>query len=82
MKARVYVTLKPGILDPQGQAVNRTLEKMGYESVQGVRIGKYVEIELDHDNEAKAKEEVTRMCKELIANMVIEDYRIELGEAL
>ena len=78
MKARVYVTLKPGVLDPQGQAVGRTLGKLGFEEVKDVRIGKYVEIELDEADRGRAEQRLTEMCNRLIANTVIEDFRIEL----
>lgn len=78
MKARVYVTLKNGVLDPQGQAVGRTLARLGYDEVKDVRIGKYVEIEVqDGDREAVHKR-VEDMCRRLVANTVIEDFRIEL----
>tara|TARA_R110000868_G_scaffold150665_1_gene374045 strand:- start:492 stop:731 length:240 start_codon:yes stop_codon:yes gene_type:complete len=78
MKAKVYVTLKSGVLDPQGQAVGRTLGKLGYEGVKSVRIGKYVEIDLEGDDPKRAKEEVTKMCNELIANTVMENFRVEI----
>lgn len=78
MKAKVYVTLKSGVLDPQGQAVGRTLGKLGYEGVKGVRIGKYVEIELEGDDPKLAEEQVTKMCDELIANTVMENFRVEI----
>ena len=78
MKANVYVTLKSGILDPQGQAVGRTLGKLGFEEVQGVRIGKFVEIELDTEDADVARAKVDEMCQELIANTVMENYRIEI----
>lgn len=78
MKANVYVTLKSGVLDPQGQAVGRTLGKLGYEGVKSVRIGKFVEIELEGDDAKKAEEQVTAMCKELIANTVMENFRVEI----
>ena len=73
MKVKVYVTLKTGVLDPQGQAVARTLGRMGYEEVEDVRIGKYIELEVDRADRARLEE----MCKRLLANTVIEDYRIE-----
>ena len=73
MKARVYVTLKEGVLDPQGQAVARTLGRMGYEEVKDVRIGKYIELDVAEGNRGRLEE----MCKRLLANTVIEDYRIE-----
>ena len=74
MKVKVYVTLKKGVLDPQGQAVARTLGRMGFEGVADVRIGKYVELDVA-DGTPKARLE--QMCKDLLANTVIEDYRIE-----
>jgi phosphoribosylformylglycinamidine synthase len=78
VKARVYVTLKAGVLDPQGQAVARTLARLGYDQVEAVRIGKYVEIELAGDDPAAARARVEEMCRRLIANTVIEDFRIEV----
>jgi phosphoribosylformylglycinamidine synthase PurS subunit len=78
-KARVYVTLKRGVLDPQGSAVNRALHAMGYGEVEDVRLGKYIEVTLTEkaniEDERKALDE---MCRKLLANTVIEDYRIEL----
>ena len=81
MKAQVFVTLKSGVLDPQGQAVGRTLGKLGYEGVRGVRIGKYVELDLAGEDPELARAQVTKMCEELIANTVIEDYRVEIADA-
>ena len=78
MKARVYVTLKEGVLDPQGQAVVGTLGRLGYGEVKDVRIGKYVEIELEEDDAARARQRVEEMCKRLVANTVIENFRIEM----
>lgn len=80
MKAKVYVTLKSGVLDPQGQAVGRTLGKLGYEGVNSVRIGKFVEMELESNDAEQAREQVTKMCEELIANTVIENYRVEIDD--
>ncbi len=78
MKAKVFVTLKSGVLDPQGQAVGSTLAKLGYEAVRDVRVGKYIEVELDEDDREAALEEVTKMCNELIANTVMENFRVEI----
>ena len=78
MHARIYVTLKRGVLDPQGKAVARSLATMGYEEVQDVRLGKYVEVELEEKDAARAKERLTEMCERLLANTVIEDFRIEI----
>lgn len=78
MKARVYVTLKEGVLDPQGQAVVGTLGRLGYREVTDVRIGKYVEIELAEADAGRARERVEEMCRRLVANTVIENYRVEI----
>ena len=77
---RVYVTLKRGVLDPQGSAVGRALRTMGYEEVEDVRLGKYIEMKV-RDGEATdaAKRRIEEMCKKLLANTVIEDFRIEQG---
>jgi phosphoribosylformylglycinamidine synthase len=75
MKIKVYVTLKKGVLDPQGQAVAKTLARTGFPEVANARIGKYIELELADDTPT---ERVEAMCKQLLANTVIEDYRIEL----
>jgi phosphoribosylformylglycinamidine synthase PurS subunit len=80
VKARVYVTLKPGVLDPQGQAVGKTLVRLGFDEVKDVRVGKFVELELEGDA-AAARARIDEMCTRLIANTVIEDYRVELLEA-
>jgi phosphoribosylformylglycinamidine synthase len=78
-KARVFVTLKRGVLDPQGSAVNRALHAMGYGEVSDVRLGKVVELTLDGNvAEADERARIEEMCKKLLANTVIEDYRIEL----
>ncbi len=77
-KVRVYVTLKRGVLDPQGSAVGRALRSMGYEEVEDVRLGKFIEVSVKegHD-EAALKGRLDEMCKRLLANTVIEDYRFE-----
>jgi phosphoribosylformylglycinamidine synthase subunit PurS len=79
MVARVFVTLKPGVLDPAGQAVERSLHSLGYSEVGAVRLGRYVEVKLDEKDPARAKARVEEMCKKLLANTVIENYRVELG---
>jgi phosphoribosylformylglycinamidine synthase len=76
-KARVFVTLKRGVLDPQGQAVARSLARMGFDEVKDARIGKYIELELDGEPK-QVKERLTQMCEKLLANTVIEEYRIEV----
>jgi phosphoribosylformylglycinamidine synthase subunit PurS len=77
--ARIYVTLRPSVLDPAGTAVQSGLEHMGYADVESVRIGKYIEVNLAADDEAEAHSQLDRMCDQLLANPVIENYRIELG---
>ncbi len=78
MKAKVSVTLKRGILDPQGQAVLHALGSLGYQGVKDVRVGKLIELELATHDRAGAEAEVKAMCEQLLANTIIEDYRIEL----
>ena len=76
MKIKVIITLKNGVLDPQGQAIKKTLKGMGFSDVDNVRQGKYFEIEIEEINETKAKAKVEEMCEKLLANLVIEDYKI------
>ncbi len=76
MKVKVIITLKNGVLDPQGKAIQQTLNGMGYNNVNEIRQGKYFDIEIDEKNEKKAKDNVEEMCKKLLANLVIEDYKI------
>ena len=76
MKIKVIVTLKNGVLDPQGKAIQQTLNGMGFESVKEVRQGKYFDIEINENNEVEAKSKVEDMCKKLLANLVIEDFKI------
>ena len=76
MKVKVVVTLKSGVLDPQGKAIQQTLNGMGFSNVNQVRQGKYFDVEVDDIDETKAKEKVEDMCKKLLANLVIEDYKI------
>ncbi len=79
MKAKIKVTLKNGVLDPQGKAIEGALGSLGFAGVNGVRQGKYFEIELAETDRAKAEAQVKAMCEKLIANTVIENYAIELG---
>lgn len=78
MKAKVYVTLKAGVLDPQGKAVEQALHALGFGEVGGVRIGKYLEIALNGGTREDAEKRVRQMCEKLLANMVIEEYRFEI----
>ena len=81
MTARIWVTLKPGVLDPQGKAIAGALDSLGFAGVQDVRQGKYLEVKLDARDEAQARQDIERMCEELLANTVIETYRFELEPA-
>ncbi len=76
MKIKVIVTLKKGVLDPQGKAIQQTLNGMNFSNIKEVRQGKYFDIEVNLDDEKKAKARVEEMCKKLLANLVIEDYKI------
>jgi len=78
MKARVFVTLKNGVLDPQGKAIGHALNNLGFESVGEVRQGKVIDLEIAAADEAKARSELKQMCEKLLANTVIEKYEIEL----
>lgn len=78
MKARIHVMLKEGVLDPQGEAVRHALGTMGFDGVREVRQGKVLELDLDEVDEATAHEQVAEMCEKLLANTVIESYRVEL----
>lgn len=78
--AKVFVTLKPTVNDPQGLTVRGALQTLGFGSVEGVRVGKYLEIRIDEADGAKAGALVAEMCQKLLANPVIEDYRYELEE--
>ncbi len=80
IKARVYVTLKPSILDPQGKTIKHALESLGFKGLQDVRMGKYIEVTLNHKTTASAKKDVERMCHKLLANPVIEQYRVDLKQ--
>ena len=76
MKVKVIVTLKEGVLDPQGKAIQQTLNVMSFSDVKQVRQGKYFDIEVNIGDEKKAKDKVEEMCKKLLANLIIEDYKI------
>ena len=76
MKIKVIVTLKKSVLDPQGTVIQQTLDGMGFNNVNNIRQGKFFEIDLDEKDQKKAEEKVEDMCKKLLANLVIEDYKI------
>ena len=79
MKARVHVRLKAGVLDPQGKAIGNALASLGFAGVGEVRQGKLIELELAEPDPERARAEVERMCRELLANPVIEDYAIDIA---
>ncbi len=80
MKARVFVTLKPTVLDPQGQTIHRALAGLGYESVKAVRQGKVFELELNRLSKEEARQQVERVARDVLTNPVIEEFRYELEE--
>ena len=78
MKAKIHVTLKSGILDPQGRAIQQSLTTLGFSSVNDVRVGKVLEVELEEIDQNQAELQLKAMCEKLLANTVIEDYQFEL----
>jgi phosphoribosylformylglycinamidine synthase len=80
MKARVHITLKDGVLDPQGKAIAHALETLGFSGISGVRQGKYIELDVDANDETKARTAVNAMCEKLLANTVIEDYTVDIAK--
>ena len=79
MKARIHVSLKQGVLDPQGKAIGNALAALGFIGIGEVRQGKLIEIEIAETDPARARAEIEAMCRQLLANPVIEDYAIDLG---
>ena len=82
MKARVHVTLKNGVLDPQGKAIGHSLNRLGFAEVGDVRQGKFIELELNETDRARAKARLEEMCRKLLANTVIENFSIEIAGEL
>jgi phosphoribosylformylglycinamidine synthase len=80
VKVRIHVTLKEGVLDPQGKAIEHSLQDLGFSGVESVRQGKYIEMELENENKTKLRNDLDEMCRKLLANVVIEDYAIEFAE--
>jgi phosphoribosylformylglycinamidine synthase subunit PurS len=78
LQVRVFVTPRKGILDPQGRAVESSLQSLGFKNVSGVKVGKYVTLEIDARTVSEAREQAKKMCEALLANLVIEDYRFEV----
>lgn len=81
MKAHITITLKTGVLDPQGKAIANALGALGFEGVDGVRQGKFIELDIDEQDPDRARAQVTEMCEKLLANTVIENYSFELQAA-
>lgn len=79
MKAKIHVTLKQGILDPQGKAIEHALDSLGFRNAANVRVGKYMELDVKETDKTKAEAQVKSMCEKLLANTIIEEYRYELG---
>ena len=80
MRVKIFVSLKKGVLDPQGKAIERSLHTLGYSEVQDVRAGKYLELEMTATSRQNAELRVREMCDKLLSNTVIEDYRFEIQE--
>ena len=76
MLAKIHITLKKDVLDPQGKVVQNTLQNLGMDNLKSIRQGKYFEIELDDNDQNKAEKKVNDMCKKLLANLIIEDYKV------
>jgi phosphoribosylformylglycinamidine synthase len=80
MRVKIFISLKPGVLDPQGKAIERSLRTLGYEEIKEVRAGKYLELEMDVASVEAAEVRIRAMCDKLLANPVIEDYRFEIQQ--
>jgi phosphoribosylformylglycinamidine synthase len=78
VKAKIHVTLKQGILDPQGKAIEHALESLGFKTAANVRVGKYMEVDVNEKDKVQAEAVVKQMCEKLLANTIIEEYRYEL----
>ena len=78
MLAKIYITLKKDVLDPQGSVIANSLKSLGFNNIEDVRQGKYIEIKLDSENEESANKQINEMCEKLLANLIIEDYKVEI----
>ena len=78
MLAKIYITLKKDVLDPQGSVIANSLKSLGFEKIEDVRQGKYIEIKLNTKNKDRANKQLNEMCEKLLANLVIEDYKVEI----
>ena len=79
MKIQIHISLKSGVLDPQGKAIENALTNLGFDKVDNVRQGKFIELDIDEDDPVEAHKQATEMCEKLLANTVIENYRVDLG---
>ena len=79
MKVQIHISLKNGVLDPQGKAIENALTNLGFDKVYNVRQGKLIELDIDEDDPVEARKQATEMCEKLLANTVIENYRVDLG---
>ena len=80
MRVKIFISLKQGVLDPQGKAIERSLHTLGFGEARDVRMGKYLELDIDADSRGAAEKRIREMCDKLLANPVIEDYRFEIGD--
>ena len=78
MLAKIYITLKKDVLDPQGSVIANSLKSLGFNNIGDVRQGKYIEIKLESENEESANKQINEMCEKLLAHLVIEDYKVEI----
>tara|TARA_B100000963_G_scaffold214918_1_gene187483 strand:+ start:311 stop:550 length:240 start_codon:yes stop_codon:yes gene_type:complete len=79
MKVQIHISLKNGVLDPQGKAIENALTNLGFDKVDNVRQGKFIELDIDEDDPVEVRKQATEMCEKLLANTVIENYRVDLG---
>lgn len=79
MKVQIHISLKSGVLDPQGKAIENALTNLGFDKVDNVRQGKFIELDIDENDPVEAHKQATEMCEKLLANTVIENYRVDLG---
>ena len=79
MLAKIYITLKKDVLDPQGSVIANSLKSLGFNNIADVRQGKFIEIKLDSENKETANKQINEMCEKLLANLVIEDYKVEIS---
>ena len=80
MRVKIFISLKQGVLDPQGKAIERSLHTLGYGEVRDGRVGKFLELEINAQSRAEVEPRIREMCDKLLANTVIEDYRFEISE--